>query len=183
MNYYYLAASLPALSISVKPSITMEEFRSAAMDNLSPSDIRALKELDSIWEIEPSDPFVVKWKEKEASLRNSLTRIRANSLQRDPAPYIREPDNYDAESERCAEEAAARNNPLEKEQLIDHCRWNALDDMAGLNEFSTSAILAYAVKLQIAQRWGQMDKESGLDAANGVISQTETSEPENKSGK
>lgn len=182
MNYYYLAASLPTLSMSSKPSISSEDFRAIAAENLSRSDIKALEELDAMWETEPEHPFVRSWKAKEISIRNSLARLRASELNKDAKPFLREPDHYDSDSELYVHEAVIRENPLESEQLLDRCRWNALDSMSNLSEFSGNAILSYSIKLRIAERWARMDAAAGSEAADSVVSNAQQKAARNESG-
>jgi hypothetical protein len=41
--------------------------------------------------------------------------------------------------------------------------------MAGFNMFSSEAILAYSVRLAIAQRWSAMNEDAGRKVADRVI--------------
>jgi hypothetical protein len=170
MNYYYLGASLPGVSMDAKPSISLDEFRRLASEHLTSADLTALGNLESIWNTEPQHPFVKTWKDKETALRNSLVALRAQNIKTDPSPYLRQTASYDSAAEHAVSEAASRSNPLEKEQVLDRHRWAVLDDMAGFNSFASEAILAYSIKLSIAQRWSDMDAELGSQCAEQVIS-------------
>lgn len=182
MNYYYLGAALPGLSMDSKPPLPAEEFRSMASQHLCSRDMQALLALESIWSTDSDHPFVTLWKSKETALRNALTKARAAALKRDADKYLRHSELYDTDSERAASEAISKASPLEKEQVLDRHRWHALGEMAGFNQFSTEAILAYAVRLSIAQRWSAMDEDAGRQIADKVItSEADKSEHESVS--
>jgi len=169
MNYYYLGASLPGLSLDTKPAISVQEFRNRAAEHLCARDLEALSQLDSLWEFSGNHPFVSQWRNRETALRNALVRARASALKKDPEQYLKPADGYFTDAERAAAEAASKASPLEKEQCLDKHRWKVLDEMAGFSSFTGSAILAYSLRLQIAQRWAEMSEEAGKKIAERVV--------------
>lgn len=52
-------------------------------------------------------------------------------------------------------------NLLEREQRIDKLRWNLLDQMTVFEYFSIEKVMAFFLKLQIAERWYRLDPETG----------------------
>ena len=170
MNYYYLGASLPELSMETQPSISVEAFRALASEHLSASDFSALPDSESLWTSTPQHPFMKIWKARETALRNALVQARATAAKKDPAGHLQEPAEYDADAERAVAEAMTRSTPLEKEQILDRHRWSILDEIAGFNPFAGESILAYSLKLGIATRWSEMDEDAGRKMADQVIS-------------
>ncbi len=181
MNYYYLGASLPELSMEAEPSISMDAFRALASEHLSATDFSALCDAESLWTATPQHPFTKTWKEKETALRNALVQARATLAKKDPAGHLHDPAYYDADAEQAAGEAMSRPSPLEKEQHLDLHRWNVLDELAGFNPFASESILAYSLKLGIATRWSQMDGDTGRQMADQVISTVPSDEDETDS--
>ena len=59
--------------------------------------------------------------------------------------------------------------PLAREESLDRFRWDTLEEMCGYDLFSIRAILAHALKIQIANRWATMDEESGIAAADSLV--------------
>ena len=169
MNYYYLGAALPGLSMDARPPLSAEEFRSMASEHLCSRDMAAVLALASLWDGECAHPFVALWKKKETTLRNAMAKARASALKKDPEKFLRHSEYYDADADRAAAEALSKPSPLEKEQVLDRHRWYTLGEMAGFNQFSSEAILAYSVRLSIAQRWSSMDEDIGRKVADTVI--------------
>lgn len=52
-------------------------------------------------------------------------------------------------------------NLLEREQGIDKLRWKMLDQMTVFEYFSIERVMAFFLKLQIAERWYRLDPETG----------------------
>ncbi|MFY9151714.1 MAG: DUF2764 family protein [Prolixibacteraceae bacterium] len=49
----------------------------------------------------------------------------------------------------------------EKEKAIDSIRWNFLDEITVFNYFTIEKIMSYVLKLQIIDRWQNLDHETG----------------------
>ncbi len=175
MNYFYFGAALPGLTMDSKPSISQEEFRSLAAEHLCASDMEALDSLDSLYGNDDGHPFVSAWRSNEIALRNSLTKARAAALKTDPEKYMVDPSLFEGECDRVAGEALSRSNPVDKEQVLDRHRWSVLDELGGFDPFSSEAILAYSLKLAIAERWGAFDSDRGREVADTVLGTGEES--------
>jgi hypothetical protein len=66
-------------------------------------------------------------------------------------------------------------NILERERLMDMLRWNFLDERNTFNYFTIEVLLAYVIKLQIVQRWLEMDFETGKEMFRLLLDQLEKS--------
>lgn len=167
MNYYFLAASLPMLEFGAPPPCSSQEFRQICADNLTTRDMRALKDLHPDLLDQPTnDPFVHAWRQTEICIRNTIAAERAARLHSDPAPFRKEIPHVDVDAERQIHELFAHApSPLERERGLDLLRWNRLDELAGFNPFSKDAILAYFLKLKLAERWAGLDQDLGREQA------------------
>jgi hypothetical protein len=66
-------------------------------------------------------------------------------------------------------------NLLEKEKAMDTMRWDFLDDRNTFNYFTVEVLLAYIIKLQLVQRWLEMDYETGKEMFRKLLDQLEQS--------
>ncbi len=158
--YYSLIASLPELSLEKAPQIKADEFKDLCMAQLAPKDFAALEAVLDI-NAKSEHPFVKQWQARESQLRNAAARIRATKQKRDAVDYLRTHSGFDVMIESKVEEAFNQSTPLERERALDELRWNILDELAGNDPFATSVLLAYAVKLQLAERWASLDNDIG----------------------
>jgi len=169
MSYYFLISSLPGISLEAKPSLSLSDFRTACTTQLSEADAAALEcLLDGGIETE-NHSFVKSWTARDTQLRNASARLRAAKQSRDAADFVRPHTGFDVGIETMVEEAYNNSNPLERERELDRIRWRVLDELAGADPFSTNALLAYAVKLRIAERWASMDEKKGQNKIENAI--------------
>ena len=142
MNYYYLVSSLPSLALETEPPISFDEFLLLCSEHLTAGDMANLKTLDS--GKTGRSRFARTWRECESVLRNALVKVRAARLKTDPEKYTRETATLDMRAEKTAAEALAKENPLDREMLLDRFRWQQAEELAGFNPFSSDAVMAYA---------------------------------------
>lgn len=160
-HYYYLAASLPSLSLEAPPRVSLLDFQARCAQQLSRADRSALAALEAPVPAAGRDPFVCAWRRIEIAIRNRVARSRAARLGADAERFVLSgADEQSGFSARVAQ-ALERDDPLERERELDRIRWTALDELAGLDPFSREALLAYAVKLRLAERWAALDGERG----------------------
>ena len=176
MSCFYLIASLPALTFLQKPLITPDAFQALCEAQLAAADQRAAallaRELDPDAETISVHPFVARWRAREIQLRNAIARARAARRKRDAASSIRPHDGFDTGIEDAVENAFDLPTPIEREQALDRLRWTVLDELAGVDPFAVSVVLAYVVKLRIAQRWAALDTEAALARVDKALSKT-----------
>lgn len=169
MSYYYLSASLPALSLDSAPPLTGDAFRTLCAEQLSPRDLRALNGVLAAADDGPAGhPFASRWRVRDGALRNAIVRVRAAKLRVEAARHLRD-DSYDVSAERAVADAYARPNPRDRELALDRFRWAQLDELAGFDPFSINAIMAYGLKLGIAERWSSLNTEQGREHADAII--------------
>jgi len=162
MSYYFLAASLPGIKLDAKPALSLAAFRALCVVQLSASDERALGAVLGFEPMESVDhPFVKRWVALETQLRNASARLRAARRQQDAGSFLRPHTGFDVGVEDGVEDAFSQPNPMARERALDQIRWRVLDELAGTDPFGSSAVLAYGVKLQLAERWAGMDAEAG----------------------
>jgi len=178
MVYYYLAASLPMIFLDTPPEISYDEFRALCEQHLSQADLAALCTLAPDGSGNSAPGFADEWKAVEIRLRNAVATHRAALLKRDPASYLKEEEGFDAFIEKGVAEAFSRDNPLERELQLDKLRWHHIEKLAGFDPFAGRAILAYALKLRLAERWAAFDSEKGEQNVDRIVNQ----EPRNQEG-
>ncbi len=175
MSCFYLIASLPALTFLQKPLITPEAFREVCEAQLGTSDARAAAWLCQVPDMDgdaPTHPFTARWMAREIQLRNAVARARAARRKTDAAGSIRPHTGFDNYIEDAVESAFDLSTPLEREQALDRLRWTLLDELAGVDPFAVTVVLAYAAKLRIAQRWAALDTEAALARVDNALSST-----------
>jgi hypothetical protein len=163
MNYYYLVASLPALKMEETPSLDMDMFRILCRQHLSETDLATLDAvLDETERLPSQHPFATAWRNMTRQVRNAIARQRATRFQRDPSPYLRTHEGFDVWIEHAVAEAFQRPNPLERQRSLDRLLWDRAGELAAGDPFSGAAVFAYAVRLQLVERWSAMDEEAGM---------------------
>ena len=159
MSVPYLIASLPALSPDAAPALSIAEFRAACASALSASQSAVV---DALLDGAPcGDAFVRSWRDVDAQIRNAAVRKRAARRGVDPTPFVRPTSGCDIAAQQGAEAAFALADPMQRERALDRVRWTALDNLQGPQPMTFEAVLAYAVRLQIATRWSKCDQSKG----------------------
>ena len=161
MNYYYLIASLPMLVPGRAPSLTEPEFLAVCRDQLTLADFEVLAGFLASGAGTDRHPFLHAWSERETRLRNAVARTRAARKGVEAGACLRPVAGFDVYTERAVEEAFARSSPAEREAELDRYRWRVADELAGLDPFAFAALLAYAVKRRLAERWSRLEAETG----------------------
>ncbi|MCK5851163.1 MAG: DUF2764 family protein [Kiritimatiellae bacterium] len=169
MNYYYLIASLPGFTIEDPPPMPPDQFRDLCDHHLTPGDMQAMDELLSNATNVSGNDFLKQWLDFETQIRNAIATIRATRLNKNVSEHLKGHKGFDPETEKAVSDAFSKNTPMEREKVLDEFRWGRIEDMAGLNPFAARALLAYTLKLILAKRWSQMNKENGTRRADEII--------------
>jgi len=111
---------------------------------------------------EATQATIKQWLHFDTTLRNELVRLRAARRHIDASQYLRH-DGY-AASELAHIALAAVRNPsvAEGEKSLDQERWKALDEFSFGHFFDLDALIIYAYKLRLLERWENIriaDKE------------------------
>ena len=64
---------------------------------------------------------------------------------------------------------AAIEDPVLKEKNIDAFKWNWLEDETFFEQFSLFAVFAYLCKLEMKERWGKLDVETGKATFTQIV--------------
>ncbi len=163
------------LQLEEKPRISHKDFRATCDVQLSPSHLVALNQIEklatqpeNLGKEDPRHSFVDGWQKKEIQIRNTIARERAKKLGKEQIE-TRAANGSDVALDKAVTEAVSMENPMEKEKTIDRLRWEEADKLTGLDPFSIEVVLAYAVKLLIAQRWAGMYKEEGRGILEKIV--------------
>lgn len=169
MNYYYLVASLPMLKFGIAAPISEEDFLFQCTGVLNERD---LEELRNVFDFNAEDctrPFAKKYLEFEKSLRYGISAVRAGRLGLDVKAYTDHEGGYNTFVSRTVVDAFAKTNPRERARVVDHARWYMLNELSQFEPFGFSAVLAYALKVKLLRRWGNIVPEKGRKNFNGYI--------------
>lgn len=172
MKHHYLMASMPMLDLHKPPPLTYTRFRTLCGEHLTRDDLSTLDDLVRNDGAASGHAFVRNWREKESLLRNAAATARAERAGRDALPYLRETRTCSVHITRCVAEAASRPTPLEREMELDRVRWNFIEEIAGFDPFGIEAVLAYALKLRIVERWAGMDDGKGREKVQEIVVQS-----------
>jgi hypothetical protein len=172
MNYYFLVASLPSLSLQEAPPLSLQSFVTLCGEHLTKHDFRAMLALINDKPEDSDNGFVRNWNRKETMFRNAIARIRAARLKKDPSQHLREHTGYDSYFEKAASDAFSKSTPAERELALDKFLWQQIDEQEGYTFASSSAVMGYALKLRMAERWAGVDTDTGNRKAAELIARS-----------
>ena len=168
MNHWYLVSSLPYLRFGEKPPTSRVEFLTACAGWLTEADVAVLQ---AVFEnrCPPDSDIARRWWNGEVELRDAVVRVRAKNRGVDAGRFIKPHDGFNVSIEKMVTDAFTRANPLEQEAELDRARWALADELALIAPFGFAGILAFAVKLRIAERWAKMDEKTGQDRVEELV--------------
>lgn len=164
---YYLVSQLPAFSINQNAPlpVTEEYFLDLCSRFMNKKALKVLKNLslEPPRQIEPTGFAVLdKWYTYERDLRIALAYLRAQKMKKD---FI-DPTNLllgvSPEIMQCARTAMAFESPLEAEDYLDQIRIDYLTNILPYDNFSDEAVIAYGLKLKLANRVKKFNEEAGM---------------------
>jgi hypothetical protein len=177
VNYFYLVASLPTFAFGDPLPVSLEEFLSACRRDLSPGDAEELEAFAAGDSANARSAFARAWFRGDDELRAALVQQRAARLGVEAGPQLGERGGFNAYAIDAVEDAYAKPHPLEREMELDRFRWTLTEDLALGHYFDLTALLAYAAKMRINQRWQSLKDEAGarrLDAYLELVLKPET---------
>ncbi len=171
-EYYYLAASLSLLEFGMKIPVRYEDFLSYCEEQLSIKDLETIKRAKITPAEDPEDPCPTlrEWKKFDTTLRNELSGYRASKKSKDAAVYTRGEGYLDPFLAIEAHWAINEESPLEAERFLDRLRWERIEELEKEHYFDIDYLVAYALKLQILERWQRIDSEGGMQVLQGLVS-------------
>jgi len=173
VSYYYLVASLPALVLGENPPVAPESFRFSCIGVLNESDLRDLDLILAGRADQGASEFAQSWFAADAQLRNAVARQRGTRLGVEARGYQKDHPGFSVSIEKAVTDAFAKGHPLERELTLDRTRWQLLDELTLKEPFGLPAVLAFAVKLQLATRWAQLKDEEGLKRVEDLVGKME----------
>jgi hypothetical protein len=171
--YVYLIASLPMLHFGARPPLESGRFREMCRGLISEEDMADVEAAcgGDICGYHGGQPTLRKFRNFETALRNELVRIRASRRRVDPAKYLRPQDEDGIATNHVAINAYRAASPLESERMLDQARWRALDELTIGRYFDIDALVAYAVKLSILEKWERIEKGNSPATLEATIHQ------------
>lgn len=160
-SYYYLVAGLPTLFLDDEPPITTAEFLAACDRWLAADDARGIHGLMGNHPEWAEATCMLQWQARETEIRNTIVRLRAAKARVDVEPFLRPCRELDLYTEKAVAEAMSKPQPLERELGLDRLRWSLLDDLSRFDSFGLPAVVAYAMKLKLVERWSALTVEKG----------------------
>lgn len=164
MSFYYFVASLPALALEAPAPMRLDEFRAEAA-RLLPAD--AVRELEAVLAgraAQATSDFARRWFAQATQIRNAVAAVRAGRRGVEAAPHLRPHAGFSAYLDQAVAEAYGKPHPLERERALDRLRWEVLDELVRPEPFGLAAVLAYGLKLGLAERWTPLTDEAGRAA-------------------
>ncbi len=160
MNHTYLVASLPMLFFGDPPPFSCAEFRRRCEGMISAAELAMV---DALLDGRPAGGgrFADGWQAREVQVRNAVARARAAEAGIDARGFLHDHPGFDMSVAQAVADAYAKPNPLEREMELDRCRWRVADDLGRASPFGLDGLLAFAVKLRIAERWAGLSEEAG----------------------
>ncbi|MCM8797027.1 MAG: DUF2764 domain-containing protein [Candidatus Omnitrophica bacterium] len=156
--YTYLMSSLPSLQFGQKPPFSFERFLALCSEFIPEPDSAVLRKLDLSYNPENFGKEILK---KiilfETCLRNEIARIRAGKRRIDASRYIRKEAVADLTLAHTLVSISRNTHPLETEKALDKLRWDFLEALSFGHYFDFEALLIYAYKLLILEKWEKID--------------------------
>jgi len=153
------------LTFGAKPPFSFEDFIQKCKSLIPDEKVEAIRRISSQGAFPLSgagSEVLKKWKDFDIALRNELVRVRAARKKVDPLKYLRQDEYSQPQIVHIA--SVSLRNPLilEAEKALDLERWRLLDEQSFGRYFDFDALVIYALKLLILERWakiGVADKE------------------------
>lgn len=168
--YYYLCSSLPSLALGQPIPIPLSNIIATCRMNLDPHEMAIFEDLCLLSHCHPRLPAAINtYLSWEHTIRNRLVFLRCFKAGVDPDVYIRpEEHSVFAGVENAVHELF--NLPtLEKERKLDNARWRALDYITAGELFNFTAICAYKLRCEIAQKWVVRKPEVGRNNLDKLV--------------
>lgn len=160
MNYYYFAATLPAVSLTAEPQWTLDQFVAAASEQLTAGDRR---ELAAILAGGGTSSFAKEWREYRHQIAVAAARLRAERRGLDLAA-IGTDEESPLDVRAAVGEAFLAADPMERQRRLDGLLWRRLESLRQWAPFSPAAVFAFGCQIQLAWQWQPRTQEEGQRA-------------------
>lgn len=190
-HHYFLAASLPALHFGREPELDSKNFEKLAEDNLSEREFNFLQDLRS-YDIREKKThhlsFLRNYFQFESEVRLILTTLRAKKLRRDLLSELQYEDLFDPLVAQILSQKDVKNytppeeylslkelfdrlqdSPLELQKALFIYRFEKIESLLGIEEFTLNRIVGYLAQLILIEKWLQLDKKKGLEVIDRIV--------------
>ncbi|MBC8207387.1 MAG: DUF2764 family protein [Kiritimatiellales bacterium] len=178
MSHWYLVSSLPYLRFGDKPPMSAKAFRAACVGWVADDERVVIDAALENREPEAGVSPAELWWNGEVQLRDAVVRVRAKNRGTDASRFIQPHDGFSVTIEKMVTDAFTRPDPMEQEMELDRARWSLVDELAVGDLFGFAAVLAFAVKVRIAERWAGLDEEAGKEKVEELILTATAENPE-----
>jgi hypothetical protein len=163
----YLIASFPMLRFGDAPPFSVDTLRYRCQGVLNDE---AFADLNAVLQGTPGNhPFTAEYHARDTQIRNAAAKVRAAAWGSEARYTEKMYSGYDVGLSRMVSEALARSNPLETEEGLAKARWQLVDELVGLDTFTLAHLYAYAVQLQINERFARLNTDAGEAAIEKFI--------------
>lgn len=164
-EYYYLSASLPTLSFTQSPPLTLEFFLGECEKLMVPDDYRkifqALSNEESKGRLR-ADTYG-RWVAFNRDLKNEMAYFRAKQAGKDPLKYLRGELSNDPHLAETVQRAAKAEDPLSAERVFDQARFEFLEQLAAGQVMNFEYLLTYGLKLKMMTRYARIGSSLGQE--------------------
>lgn len=159
------------LHFGVKAPFSFEEFLEMCVSVVSENDIEIIKACKKINSSrhDVSQSTLQKWDAFDTALRNALVRIRAARKHMNPDKYLRRDGYQDPHMANLAMNAYKNPSILESEKILDKERWQALDELLSGHHFDIDALIIYAHKLLIVEKYDKINAADKVRMLEKII--------------
>ena len=166
MNHWYLVGSLPMVALGAPPVLAPAAFRALCGEHLPPAD---LPELDAVLLGGGRSEFAREWRRLDAVIAAECAAVRAARHGVDPAPYRDTAAVPDLALAAQIRDALQQPDPRARELRLDALRSRLLAELAQPQPFGLPAVLAYALRLQLAARQAARTEAAGRQRLAGHL--------------
>lgn len=167
--YPFLLSSLPWLRLGAKPFYSSAQFLDLCRPYVEPAELAALEHAQLLPHDTPQSDVERHWYGFEVYLRNRIAVARGVRLHVDARPWLRPEIEVYPGLSRSLDEAFTAPTPLAREKALDTLRWQRLEDLQAQYPFAFGALVAYRLKLLLAEKWANQDAARSDEALGGVI--------------
>lgn len=161
-QYYYFISSLPLLDFHQKAPFSFKEFLVEVERQIGGGDFAVLREATLAYDcLKAEHPALQAWADFNRQLKNEIVRFRSKKFSKDPVDFMRGDHYVPQEISDAVSQATKNANPLEAEKALDLFRWKKLEELSAGHLFDLTALIVYALKLQILDRHQVLSSPQG----------------------
>lgn len=181
-NYVYIVAGLPDIVLDFKNNnLSYDELSETIKGSATEKDVAIIGLCEQGFDrdaltpafyqeaVESGNSFLRSYYTFDRNLRNTQVVSLAKKNNTGYEEFI--VGEFDPEYEECKEVETILSNPniLEREHLLDSLRWEKANKLTTFDYFNIDKILAFLVKLNIAERWNKLDEATGRELFKKLV--------------